>query len=168
MDKKLYLLAELDDDTQMKIKEFEKILIENNLIGKQTKDIPYHITLCSYSLDQEDYLKCLMEKITEEKIFNRIKITFSSFGLFGLNVLFLSPSMNKKLIELYDYVKINSFNENDDLAAHTTLLLDEPENLLKILPKVVENYKAINGEIKDISLYEFFPKRFIKKIELNE
>jgi 2'-5' RNA ligase len=168
MDKKLYLLAELDDDAQMKIKEFEKILMENNLTGKQTKDIPYHITLCSYSLDQENYLKCLMEKIGEEKTFNKIKITFSNFGLFGLNVLFLSPCMNKKLIELYDYIKVNSFNEKDDLSAHVTLLIDEPENILKILPKMVENNKPIDGKIKDISLYEFFPKRFIKKIELNE
>ncbi|MDR1215829.1 MAG: hypothetical protein LBK25_04005 [Treponema sp.] len=112
MDKRLYLLAEFDDNTQMKIKKFEKILLENNLTGKQAKDVPYHITLCSYALDQENYLKCLLEKINEEKIFNKIKITFSNFGLFGLNVLFLNP-------RLYDYVKINSFNEDDDLAAPT-------------------------------------------------
>jgi 2'-5' RNA ligase len=163
-----YLLVELDDNAQLKIKEFEKILMENNLTGKQTKDVPYHITLCYYSLDRENYLKSLMEKIEKEKIFNKIKIIFESFGLFGLNVLFLNPSMNKKLIELYDYVKINSFNENDDLAAHTTLLIDEPENILKILPKIVKDYKPIDGKIKKISLYDIFHKKFIKRIELNE
>jgi hypothetical protein len=37
MDKKLYLLAELDNDTQLKLKEFEKIILENNFDGKQKK-----------------------------------------------------------------------------------------------------------------------------------
>jgi hypothetical protein len=107
-------------------------------------------------------------KNRRKKIFNKIKIIFDSFRLFGLNVLFLNPSMNKNLIELYDYVKINNSNENDDLAAHTTLLIDELENILKILPKIVEDYKPIDGKIKNISLYGFFHKKFIKKIELNE
>jgi 2'-5' RNA ligase len=168
VDKKLYLLAELDNDTQIKLKEFEKIIIENDLVGKQTKDIPYHITLCSYSLDQENYLKELVEEIGNNKIFREINITFGSFGLFGLNVLFFNPNMNKKLIELYNYVKEISLNKNEDLAAHMTLLIDEPKNILKILPKVVENYKGIAGKIKYVSLYEFFPVRFIKRIELKK
>jgi 2'-5' RNA ligase len=75
-----------------------------------------------------------MEEIGKDKIFREINIKFNGFGLFGLNVLFLNPNMNKKLIELYDYVKENSFNRDEDLAAHMTLLIDEPENILKILP----------------------------------
>ena len=45
MDNNLYILAELDEDTKLKLKTYEKIILENGLIGKQTKDIPYHITL---------------------------------------------------------------------------------------------------------------------------
>ena len=164
MDKKLYLLAELDNDLQMELKELEKIIIENGFIGKQTKDIPYHITLASYSIDNENYLDNLLENIKDK--FSVINISFSSLGLFGLNVLFMNPIVNMDLIKIYNYVKEKSFEKENDLAAHTTLLIDEPENIIKILPKVVEKFKRFSGEIKYISLYEFFPKRLIKRIEL--
>jgi 2'-5' RNA ligase len=159
-------VAELDDNTQDMIKKFEKIILENGLIGKQTKDIPYHITLGRYSVENEDYLKDLLDKITCE--FNAIDVSYSGFGLFGLNVLYLNPCMNIKLIELYNFVKEKSLL-NNDFAAHTTLLIDDPENIVKILPEFA---KAINnkitGKINQVSLYEFFPIRFIKKIELKE
>jgi len=164
LDKKIYLIAELDDNLQLEIKNIEKIIIENGFIGKQTKDIPYHITLCSFSIEMENYLKDLLEKIS--KIFKKINIKFSSLGLFGLNVLFINPDMNMKLIEIYDHVKENSFEKEYDLAAHATLIIDEPENIIKILPKIVDIYKGLNGKIKYISLYEVFPVRFIKRIEL--
>jgi 2'-5' RNA ligase len=164
LDKKLYLITELDDESQIEIKKIEKIIIENGLIGKQTKDIPYHITLCSFSVDMENYLNNLMEKLC--KIFKKININFSSLGLFGLNVLFMNPNLNIELIEIYNYVKEKSFEKDRDLAAHLTLIIDEPENIIKILPKIAENYKGLNGKIKYISLYEFFPMRFIKRIEL--
>jgi len=63
LDKKLYLLAELDDVSQSEIKEIEKIIIENGFIGEQTKDIPYHITLCSFPTEMENYLKDLLENL---------------------------------------------------------------------------------------------------------
>jgi len=164
LDKKLYLLAELDDNSQMEIKEIEKIIIENGFIGKQTKNIPYHITLCSFSIEMENYLKDLLEKLNKK--FKKINIKFSGLGLFGLNVLFMNPKMNMELIEIYNYVKENSFEKDNDLSAHTTLIIDEPEHVIKILPKIVEKYKELNGKINNISLYEFFPVRFIKRIEL--
>ena len=157
-------MAELDNDTQAKIKEFEKVILNNGLVGKQTKDIPYHITLCQFPLEDRGYLENLLEKINKK--YDEIEITFSGFGLFGLNVLFLNPNMNKELMELFLALKKNSQYENDDLAAHVTLLMDEPENILAILPKVNEKFRPFTGRITNISLYEFFPKQFIKRIDL--
>jgi len=145
MDKQLYLLAELDDDSQLKIKEIEKIILENGLVGRQTPDIPYHITLCTFPVEMEDYLKELLEKAGKK--FKKIIIKCSSLGLFGLNVLFMNPDMNSLLIELYDYVNVKSLEKGKDLAAHVTLLIDEPENIIKILPKIVEKNKGITGNI---------------------
>jgi len=164
LDKKLYLLAELDETSQLEIKEIDKIIIENGFIGKQTKDIPYHITLCSFPIEMENFLKDLLENLSKKS--KKININFTSLGLFGLKVLFMNPNMNIELIEMYNYLKENSFEKDYDLSAHTTLIIDEPENIIKILPKIVDKYKGLNGEIKYISLYEFFPIRFIKRIEL--
>jgi len=164
LDKKLYLLAELDDASQLEIKEIEKIIIENGFIGEQTKDIPYHITLCSFPTEMENHLKNLLENLNGR--YKKIYIKYSSLGLFGLNVLFMNPDMNMELIEIYNELKENSFEKDYDLSAHTTLIIDEPENIMKILPKIAEKYKGINGIIKYVSLYEFFPARFIKRVEL--
>jgi 2'-5' RNA ligase len=166
LDKKLYLIAELDNDTQKIIKKYEKIILENGFTGNQTKDIPYHITLGAYSIENENYLKDLLDKINSK--FNEINITYSGFGLFQLDVLYLNPCMNKKLIEMYDFVLDKNIYKENNFAAHTTIFIDKPENILKLLPKFVENSEKINGKIKYISLFEFFPVKFIKRIELKE
>ena len=97
MDKKLYLIAELDNDTQNIMKNYYKIILKHNIIGSQTKDIPYHITLCSYPLENERNIINLMDKINGK--INEVEIQFSGFGLFGLNVLYFNPAMSKKLLE---------------------------------------------------------------------
>ena len=91
MDKKLYLVAELDNNFQNKFNELYQILLENEIIGIQTKDIPYHITLCSFQIDDKNIVLNLMDEIKGQ--FNKINIAFSGFGLFGLNVLYLNPYM---------------------------------------------------------------------------
>jgi 2'-5' RNA ligase len=164
MDKNLFLIAELDNNTQNRIKEYYKIILENGLIGTQTKDIPYHITLCSYSLENENNILNLMDKINGK--YTEIEICFSGFGLFGLNVLYFNPAMDYKLLELYNYFKDNSYDKDNAFTAHATLLIDEPENIIKILPKITKEFVPFTGKIVNISLYEFSPKRFIKKLEL--
>ena len=164
MDKNLYLLAELDNELQIELKDLDKAILESGLVGKQTKDIPYHITLCSFSLDYEKYLFNLLDDVSKQ--FSKIDMTFSSLGLFGLKILFVSPDMNIELVNLYNYLKEKSLQKDDDLAAHVTLLIDDPENILKILPKISAKFSRLTGKITSISMYEFFPKRFIKRIEL--
>jgi len=46
-------------------------------------------------------------------------------------------------------------------TAHATLLLGEPETILKALPIVVENFKPFEAQIESVALYEFFPARLI-------
>jgi hypothetical protein len=76
------------------------------------------------------------------------------------------------LIELFNFVKNEGLYKDSDLAAHVTLFIDEPENILNILPKMVDRFKMRNeklgGKIQYLSLVEYFPRRFIKRIELSE
>ncbi|MCL2835039.1 MAG: hypothetical protein FWD78_17865 [Treponema sp.] len=164
MDKKLFLLAELDDNSQSLLRNIEKSILQKGIIGTQTKNIPYHITLSEYSMEKEGAILELLKKVKDEfKVFD---ISYSSLGLFGLRVLFANPDMNVELIRLYDFVKGNSLHKDDPLSAHTTLLIDEPENIIKVLPDVAKSFTKISGKITAISLYEFFPERFIKRIDL--
>ena len=164
MNKYLCLLAELDEETQGVLQMYETILLENGLSGKQTKEIPYHISLNTYSVEHESYLKDLLDNIGTK--FKQINVVYSGFGLFGLNVLFLNPVMNMELLKLYEFAKEKSNSEFNVFSAHTTLFIDQPENILKILPEFVERSKKTSGNVKYISLYEFFPARLIKRIEL--
>ena len=165
MDKKLYLVAELDNNSQEQFRNLDTIIRQKGITGSQTKDIPYHITLAEFSIDKEAYLLGLLDTIKEE--FFEINISYSSLGLFGLKVLFANPDMNMGLIKLYDFVKEHSLNKNSDLSAHTTLLIDEPENIIKILPELSKAFTKITGKLTNVSLYEFFPERFIKRITLS-
>jgi hypothetical protein len=75
-------------------------------------------------------------------------------------------NMNFELLNLQ-----NKFFENTEYgyhlwAAYATILLDEPEKILRALPNVEENFKPFCAHIKSIGLYEFFPKRFIKELKL--
>lgn len=134
------------------------------LIAEQTRGIPYHITLNTYSPEYEDYLKELLGRIGENH--RQIHVVYSGLGLFGLNVLFLNPMMNMELLKIYDFTKDKSNSPCDAFSAHTTLLIDEPANILRILPRFVERTGKTAGDVKYVSLYDFFPARLIKRMEL--
>jgi 2'-5' RNA ligase len=164
MDKYLCILAELEDDVQNSLQMYEELISENGFINKQTKGLPYHITLNTYSVEHEDYLKLLLDKIKNN--FKQINVVYTSFGLFGLNVIYLNPAMNMQLIELHEFVKERNNDKFNVFAAHTTIFIGEPENTLKLLPILVERANKTTGNLKYISLYEFFPAKLIKRIEL--
>lgn len=46
------------------------------------------------------------------------------------------------------------------------MLIDEHETILKAVPYVAENFKSFTGKIESISLYEFWPTRFILEKKL--
>jgi 2'-5' RNA ligase len=164
MDKYLCILAELDDDAQNTLQMYEELISKNGITNNLTKGLPYHITLNTYSVENEDYLKKLMDEVKNR--FKQINVVYTSFGLFGLNVIYLNPAMNMQLIELYEFVKERNNAKFNVFAAHTTLFIGEPENTLKLLPIFVERASKINGNLKYISLYEFFPAKIIKRVEL--
>ena len=162
--KALYLLAEFDDKTENELVKCYGILKGKGFIGKQTKDIPYHFTLGSFEADKESWLKDELKKLCSQT--SCIDIRLDHIGLFGLDVMFIEPNMNFELLTLQKRFFDNCGNGCHPWTAHATILLDEPENILKALPIVVENFKPRNAQIKAVSLYEFFPTRFIEKCDL--
>lgn len=164
MDKYLCILAELDENTQDKLQIYKKIISETGFTNKQIDGVPYHITLNTYSVEHEEYLNKFLDEINNK--FKQIDVVYTSLGLFGLKIIYLNPAMNMKLIELYDFTKEKNNSKFNVFAAHTTLFIGEPENTLKLLPIFTEKAFKISGKLKYISLYEFFPAKLIKRIEL--
>ncbi|MCL1866857.1 MAG: 2'-5' RNA ligase, partial [Oscillospiraceae bacterium] len=163
-EKLLYLMAKFDENTQNIFAEYYDILCRNGFVGSQTKNIPYHFTLGSRNVDCESQTIKDIEKICVDT--KSFEINLGYIGLFGLKVLFISPNMNFELLKLQQSFFPDCGNGSHPWAAHATLLIDEPEIILKALPLVAENFRPFKARIESIELYEFFPMRFIKSCNL--
>ena len=162
--KALYLLAIFDEQTQHIMTSHYDVLHQNGFAGSQTKNIPYHFTLGSRSVDLENQTIDDIEKICSDM--SCFDINLAHIGLFGLKVLFISPNMNIELLKLQQSFFPDCGSGYHPWAAHATLLIDEPEMICKALPIVADNFKPFKARIERVELYEFFPRRFIKACSL--
>ena len=158
-DKILCILAQYDEETQEKLKAIQQVLRENGFVGRQTADVPYHMTLGTFKISEEGMLR---EKVKEvSKNFRGFDIRLNNIGLFGLDVLFIAPLVNYDLLNLQKL-----FSDGHEWTAHTTLLIDDHEVIHKALPIVAEKFQSFVGSVESISLYEFWPTRLILKESL--
>ncbi|WML45058.1 hypothetical protein [Neobacillus sp. PS3-40] len=154
----LCVMAQYDKITELKLKKIQKVLSDNGFVGKQTPNLPNHITLGSFEITQEEVIKEQVRNVSKQ--FHSFDIKLNNIGLFGLDVLFIAPSVNHELLNLQHYFN-NDYADGLGWAAHTTMLIDNQKTILKALPCVAENFKSFTGTIESISLYEFWPTRFI-------
>jgi 2'-5' RNA ligase len=162
-DKFLCVMAQYDRETELKLKEIQKLLLDNGFVGKQTPNLPYHITLGSFDTSQEELLKEKLEMVSQQ--FHSFDIKLSNIGLFGLDVLFIAPSVNHQLLTLQQCFN-NDYADGFGWTAHTTMLIDDKEIIQKALPYVANKFRSFTGRIESISLYEFWPTRFILEKKL--
>jgi 2'-5' RNA ligase len=162
-DKFLCVMAQYDMQTELRLKELQKILSDNGFRGRQTPNLPNHITLGSFEVSQEELLKEKIKMVSKQ--FSSFDIKLNNIGLFGLDVLFIAPSVSHELLNLQQYFN-NAYADGFGWTAHTTMLIDDNETILKALPYIAENFKSFIGKIESISLYEFWPTRFILEEKL--
>jgi len=162
-DKFLCVMAQYDKGTELKLKEIQKVLSDNGFMGKQTPNLPNHITLGSFDISQEEVLKEKVRKVSEQ--FHCFDIKLNNIGLFGLDVLFIAPSVNHELLNLHQHFS-NDYADGLGWTAHTTMLIDDHKTIQKALPFVADKFRSFNGRIESISLYEFWPTRFILEEKL--
>lgn len=157
-EKFLCVMAEYDRETYEKLKAVQKVLFHNGFVGKQTKGLPNHITLGTFDIAQEERIIQKIKETSEQT--NSFDICLNNIGLFGINVLFVAPAVNRQLLNLQSVFDGN-YADGMDWTAHTTLLIEEMDVIQKALPIVAEEFKSFVGKIEAVSLYEFWPTRFI-------
>ena len=64
-DKALYILAGYDDDTERYLAGIQNALYEKGFCWLQTKGIPQHITLGSFSVEMEGELGALLKSLSQ-------------------------------------------------------------------------------------------------------
>lgn len=157
-EKFLCVMAEYDRETDEKLKAVQRVLFNNGFVGKQTKGLPNHITLGTFDIAQEERIIQKIREASDQT--DSFDIRLNNIGLFGLSVLFVAPEVNRQLLNLQSMFDGN-YADGTEWTAHTTLLIDEPKVIQKALPIVAEEFKSFVGKIDSISLYEFWPTRFI-------
>jgi len=160
-DKLLYILAGYDDETSARLESIQNRLYECGFTGTHTKNIPLHITLGFYPTGKEkeaelaDFIRTLAARTSP------FEITFNSVSIFdNARVLFIAPDTNEKLIHLKE-----NFGDSHNWTAHTTMIIDEPDVILKAVPIVLDEFSAFSGRITSLHLYEFFPTRHILSVD---
>ena len=154
----LCALAELDASAQERMRALYRMFAEAGLSGRQTAGIPYHLTLAYYGADQETQARGNLESACRNQA--SIPIRFSHVGLFGQKVLFLSPVMDEALMRLQKQVLLPG--DGDSVwTAHATLLIDEPEGILRATAILTSRFEPFDAYVERVSLYEFFPPRRI-------
>lgn len=154
----LCVMAQYDEETEQKLKKIQKILLDNGFKGKQTPNLPNHITLGTFEISEEEILKEKIKRVSNN--FQSFDIKLNNIGLFGLDVLFIAPLVSHELLSLQQYFS-SKYADDLDWTAHTTMLIESSDVIQRALPLLAENFKGFRGRIESISLYEFWPTRFI-------
>ncbi len=146
-DKRIYLIAQFDEGTNKTLADIYDKLVQAGLTGEQTKGIPYHFTLGSFDLECESQILERVQTVSHKtKTFD---ISLSYIGLFGLRVLFLAPSMNAELLNLYrDLVPDENLCGCHKWVAHATILIDSPENIQTAIPIVAQSFAPFAAKIE--------------------
>ena len=116
MDKALYVLATFDEDTSNTMALIYKDIERCGIVGSQTKDIPYHLTLGSFPVDRTASITKRVALLASE--ISAFQLDFNHIGLFGLRVLFLGPDVNKDLLYLQEAICQDVIKDHRGWTAH--------------------------------------------------
>lgn len=166
MEKFLTLMADLDDNSQRIMSDWYEELKREGFTGVQTPGLPFHISLATFSLEDESKVIEEMHRLAEE--FTSIPVHISHIGLFaGGRVLFGAPDMNQpELLKLHDAIQLNNIDEYA-WTPHATILIDEPEVINNALKVLVKSFKPFEARITRLHLCAFWPTREIESVQLN-
>lgn len=164
-DKFLTVFAVFDDETQRKLKDIQNNILSLGEKGTQTMDIPFHITLGSFPVEDERSLK---SRIKEMYIQNRqFDISLNKINHFDNKVLFIEPKKSKELKKLHDLFNMN-YEGGFPYHAHTTIFCSDKSQVEKAKKRLREIFKPIKAKVTEIWLGEFFPTRMLAREELNK
>jgi len=166
-EKRVYLVAHLDEAAERKFYELYGLLQKAGMRGVQMHDFPHHITLGDYDLSQKDQVLARAQEVCQNtRVFS---VRYHSLGLFGLHVLFAAPGVNRELLDLREaLVPEKPSPDLYEWVAHTTLLMDEPETVLKAIPIVANAFEPFTAIVESVGVYEFSPIGALSKFPMKK
>ncbi|MGI6200729.1 MAG: 2'-5' RNA ligase family protein [Christensenellales bacterium] len=160
----LYLLAEFDAGAQAVLAGYGRALSAQGLTGRQTPGIPHHLTLGSFPMEREADLAERLARVCGQR--RALSLCMGHIGLFGREVLFVAPNANEELLALRAALCGQPCRGAHPWAPHATVLIDQPEAILRALPALTEAFEPFTARVVSVSLYAFFPARLIRRCAL--
>ncbi len=157
-------MADWDDGTQKALGAIYEDLRIEGFSGRQTKHLPYHISMSTFPVEKEAEALEAMKRAAS--LCGPVPVSISHLGMFaGGEILFAAPDRNEALEKLHDACDIG-LPQEFAWTPHTTILIDEPEVVQSALPTVVKGFRPLSGKITRLHLCAFWPTREIATIEL--
>ena len=150
----LTVMAVFDAETQTRLGEIQKYIIDNVSSGTQTMGIPFHLTLGSYPTDELDGVVETIKAVAEST--KPFDIKLLNYGYFGNKVFFLKPEIPKELAELRKCFECDYAN-GFEWVPHATLFCGNDDEIARAKDIAPELDFPINARIVGIELGEFFP-----------
>ncbi|MBQ3494235.1 MAG: 2'-5' RNA ligase [Clostridia bacterium] len=162
-EKFLTVFAVLDNKTQQYLKSLQNQILKLGHKGTQTMDIPFHISLGSFPVSDQNFLVDKVKKITTQ--IPKFEIKLNSVNHFSNKVLFIEPETNPDLLKLHNNFD-NNYADGFPWHAHITIFCGPEENVCIAKEKLLETFKPCVGEITSVQIGEFFPTKLIKNCDL--
>ena len=160
----LTLMADLDQDSQERMSGWYDTLREAGFTGVQTPGLPYHISLATFPLKQEEKAAEITRKAAAEVA--PVPVHISHIGIFaGGKVLFGGPEKSAELAALREACKPDT-PEQYPWTPHATILIDEPDIICAAIPVLMRSFVPFVGKITRLHLCAFWPAREIAAEEL--
>lgn len=160
----LTLMADFDQDSQERMSGWYDTLRDAGFTGIQTPGLPYHISLATFPLEQEDKAIATIRRAAAE--FAPVPVHISHIGMFaGGKVLFGGPEKSTELAALREACKPDA-QEKHPWAPHATILIDEPDIVYAAIPILMKSFVPFVGKITRLHLCAFWPTREIAAAEL--
>lgn len=163
----LTLMADLDEESQKILSGWYEKLREQGFTGVQTQNLPFHISMGSFSLDKESEVVEEMKKLSDR--FPVIPVHISHIGLFeGGRVLYAAPDMNPAgLLDLRQAIQTQTA-EKYPWTPHCTIMIDDADTIQKALPILVDNFHTFMARVTKLHLCAFWPTREIATVYLGK
>ena len=162
-EKFLTLMADLDEAAQKRMDAWYQALREAGFTGVQTPGLPYHISLATYKLEDEEKAAEIAKKAAAA--FAPVPVHMSHVGIFAPGkVLFCAPERSARLDALQSACEIAP--PDRPWTPHATLLIDEMETVAAAVPVLLREFGPMMAAITRLHLCAFWPTREILSVPL--
>ena len=158
------LMADYCPEDQGKIKGWYDALQQAGFTGRQTPNLPFHISLASFPVEEEEAAIALTRRIAAQ--FAPLTADLRHVGILpGGTTLVAAPDLLPPLVKLQAACG-QPIVHGYPWLPHTTLLIDEPETIGAAVPVLMKHFIPLRTKIDRLHLCAFWPTREILTIGL--